>query len=82
MKIMDLFIYLVFIYMLYFIYLIYLFVIILYMIYLGIRFKVDFFMIDVILNRDKFDSVLRKLKFLSYFDSECVKDLDIYLRCY
>lgn len=52
------------------------------MIYLGIRFKVDFFMIDVILNRDKFDSVFRKLKFLSYFDSECVKDLDIYLRCY
>lgn len=50
------------------------------MIHPGIRSKADSFTIDAILNRDKSDSVSRKLKSPSYHDSECGKDLDIHSR--
>lgn len=50
------------------------------MIHPGIRSKADSFTIDAILNRDKSDSVSRKLKSPSYLDSECGKDLDIHSR--
>ncbi|XP_022289423.2 uncharacterized protein LOC111101275 [Crassostrea virginica] len=46
----------------------------------GIRSKADSFTIDAILNRDKTDSVARKLRSPSYLDSECGKEVDIHSR--